>query len=63
MSDGSYPQNSEGMTYGSLALADVVGTEPELISAIGTQGESGYVRCDELFANYDTEGYAEHHFK
>lgn len=58
MSDGSYPQNSEGMTYGSLALADVVGTEPELISAIGTQGESGYVRCDELFANYDTEGYA-----
>ncbi len=56
--DGTYPQNSDGMTYGSLELADVVGTEPDLISAIGTDGESGYVRSDELFANYVTEGYA-----
>lgn len=56
--DGAYHQNGEGKTYGSLGLADVVGAEPELISAIGTNGESGYVRSDELFANYDTEGYA-----
>lgn len=58
LADGAYPQNSAGMTYGSLAFADIAGTEPELISAIGTEGESGYVHCDELFANYKTEGYA-----
>lgn len=56
--DGTYLQNDAGMTYGSLALADIIGGEPDLISAIGTDGESGYVRRDELFANYDTEGYA-----
>lgn len=55
-SNGSYFTNSAGETYGSLALASVVGTEPDLILASGTEGQSGYVRCEDLFANYDTEG-------
>lgn len=55
-SNGSYFTNSAGETYGSLALASMVGTEPDLILASGTEGQSGYVRCEDLFANYDTEG-------
>lgn len=52
--DGKYPENINGETYGSLMLAETVGAEPELISAIGTEGQSGYVRFVDLFANYDT---------
>lgn len=48
LSDGEYPVNSSGKTYGSAALADIVGYEPDLISAIGTKGQEGYVKREDM---------------
>ena len=42
--NGEYPQNSRGESYGSSALANYVGYSPDLIAAVGTHGESGYIR-------------------
>lgn len=46
--NGEYPKNSRGETYGSWSLADVVGHEPDLISAVGTNGVEGYVRATDM---------------
>ena len=46
--NGGYPVNERGETYGSAMLSDVVGCEPELIDAVGTDGIRGYVRADDL---------------
>ncbi|MDR3037081.1 MAG: hypothetical protein LBU31_01535 [Coriobacteriales bacterium] len=38
-----YETNSEGLTYGNLALAVSEDTSPDLIAAIATNGEKGYI--------------------
>lgn len=42
--NGEYPKNSQGESYGSSALENYVGYSPDLIAAVGTRGESGYIR-------------------
>ncbi len=42
--DGDYPRNSRGETYGHPTLRCYVGYEPDLCSAVGTEGERGYIR-------------------
>ena len=46
--DGDYPKNSNGESYGATTLAGYVGYSPDLVSARGTQGESGYIRDSEI---------------
>lgn len=43
-----YAVNAAGETYGSAMMADVIGYEPDLISAVGDNGVSGYVRRDDF---------------
>lgn len=43
-----YPVNNSGKTYGSALLSEIVGYEPDLISAIGTDGQEGYVKCEDV---------------
>ena len=45
--DGQYPTTEAGKTYGSTLLSDIVGEEPDLISALGTNGRSGYIRSED----------------
>jgi len=40
----SYPRNSKGETYGNNSLAQALGYEPDLVAALGTEGQSGYIR-------------------
>ena len=42
--DNAYPVNAEGETYGSILLADMVGENPDLISAVNQDNVSGYIR-------------------
>lgn len=46
----SYQINSNGKTYGSAALSEIVGYEPELIYAIGTEGQQGFVKREDIKA-------------
>lgn len=46
--DGEYPKNSSGESYGATTLAGYVGYSPDLVSARGTRGESGYIREAEI---------------
>ena len=46
--DGSYQQTRGGKTYGSALLAEVVGYEPDLIAAKGTNGRKGYIKNEDL---------------
>lgn len=39
-----YPVNSKGETYGSEGLSEVYGSSPDLVLAMGTNGEEGYIR-------------------
>ncbi|GED61533.1 peptidase [Brevibacillus formosus] len=48
MLEEEYDVNSKGETYGSLLLENIIGEEPDLISAVGTDGVEGYVRADDL---------------
>jgi hypothetical protein len=43
-----YAVNSKGETYGSALSEHTIGVEPDLISAVGTNGVEGYVRADDL---------------
>lgn len=52
--NGSYPKTKAGETYGSVLLADVVGYEPDLISALGLNGISGYVRNEDVYPTFIT---------
>lgn len=46
--NGEYPKNSRGESYGSESFGRYVGYHPDLVSARGTRGESGYIyRPDE----------------
>ena len=42
--NGDYPRNSCGESYGHSGLTNYVGYSPDLIMALGTHGESGYIR-------------------
>ena len=53
--NGDYPVNSKGEAYGSAMLASVVGYEPDLISAIGTDGIEGYLRLEDTIAANNTK--------
>lgn len=44
----SYPKNEFGETYGSNALAETSEQEPDLVAAVGTRGEEGFVRKEDL---------------
>jgi len=44
----TYGVNDKGETYGSSMFSEVNGCNPDLISAVGNHGLSGYVRDDEL---------------
>lgn len=43
-----YPVNENGQTYGAAPLARTPDEEPDLISAMGTSGEEGYVLKTDL---------------
>lgn len=54
--DGRYPVNSKGETYGTAFDSQVVGCEPDLISAVATNGAKGYiVGRDRRLAGYPGE--------
>ena len=54
--DGRYPVNSKGETYGTAFDSQVVGCEPDLISAVATNGAKGYiVGRDRHLAGYPGE--------
>lgn len=44
-----YGVNKYGQTYGSALLESKIGKEPDLVSAVGTNGIQGYVKVEELF--------------
>ena len=44
----AYSVNSNGETYGSALLESTIGVEPDLISAVGTNGVNGYIKADDL---------------
>ncbi|WP_298021532.1 hypothetical protein [uncultured Dysosmobacter sp.] len=46
--NGNFPKNIHGETYGNGLMAIEVGQEPDLMAAIGTDGQKGYVRTSEL---------------
>lgn len=46
--DDEYPVNRNGNTYGSAVLSEIVGYEPELIYAIGTKGQQGFVKQEDI---------------
>lgn len=46
--DGKYSVNSNGKTYGSALFAETVGYEPELIYAIGTNRQRGFIKQEDI---------------
>lgn len=40
----AYPRNSKGETYGNNSMAQALGYKPDLVAALGTEGQSGYIR-------------------
>ena len=48
LDDGNYPVSDKGKTYGSALLSEIVGHEPDLISAVGTDGQAGYVKYEDI---------------
>ena len=47
--DGKQPVNEKGETYGPETLSDVVGTPPDLIQAVATNGAEGDIRYDDMY--------------
>ena len=45
--EGGYPTNSRGETYGNAFGSSLVGHDPDLIAAKGTNGESGYIAMED----------------
>ncbi|MCF7754454.1 peptidase [Paenibacillus xylanexedens] len=43
-----YDVNSQGDTYGSALSEPIIGVEPDLIAAIGTNGIEGYLKAEDL---------------
>lgn len=50
----NYQINENGETYGSGLYSDVLGKEPDLISAYGIDGTFGYVRAKDFDSNANT---------
>ena len=48
MSKTKYNINDNGETYGSALSEYTIGAEPELISAVGANGVSGYIKAADL---------------
>lgn len=46
--DNAYPVNAAGETYGSVLLADMVGEDPDLMSATNQEGVEGYIRIADV---------------
>lgn len=46
--NGNFPKNVRGETYGTALMAEVVGEMPDLQAAIGTNDQEGYVRTSDL---------------
>jgi hypothetical protein len=44
----AWPANANGQTYGSLLKSTSSATDPDLVQAIATNGEAGYVYASEL---------------
>lgn len=44
-----YPQNEAGEAYGSLSDAKSLNDAPDLISAVGVDGTSGYIKFTDMF--------------
>lgn len=53
--NNQYPVNQYGESYGPYVLIDIVGEEPDLISAVGVDGTEGFVRPEELCADYSVQ--------
>ena len=45
--DGGYPTNRQGETYGNAFGSSLIGQDPDLIAAKGTNGESGYISTED----------------
>ena len=45
--DQDFKINQFGQTYGTIIQADQFGYEPDLIAAIGTNGEEGYIKYED----------------
>jgi hypothetical protein len=58
MPSPSYPTNAHGESFGSIKDARSPQEEPELIQAVATNGETGYVRKSELDAVNGTSAMA-----
>lgn len=50
--NGDYPQNGRGETYGNTFGYDLTGHELDLLAALGTEGQSGYVLMSEFIGPY-----------
>jgi len=46
-----YPRNAAGESYGTAAQARAPEEEPDLILAVATNGNTGYVRATELYGD------------
>lgn len=53
--NGNYPKTINGETYGSGLLSSIVGYKPDLISATGANGVSGYIRNEDASPKFVTE--------
>lgn len=56
--NSSYAINNSGETYGSIAIADVEGENPDLILAVGVNGVIGYVKDDDLNKTFESPNEA-----
>lgn len=52
--DGAYPVNSRGETYGNREWRVYLQHEPDLIEAVGTEGEDGYIWWEDPQRYYDS---------
>ena len=52
--NGNYPKNASGQTYGSAALAPIVGHDPDLITVRGDNNIRGYVKNEDLNPEINT---------
>lgn len=62
LSDGSYPVNSRGETYGSIAHEGFLGYWPDLIGVVATNGKSGYALKTD-FDYFDIDDWAKRNHK
>lgn len=54
--NNGYARNSKGETYGSSALSELLGFEPDLSAAVGTEGQHGYIREeDSLWGQFNSK--------